>query len=126
MEKLMQMELEFAPTGADVQAAPAKCEEPAPYLYKYRELKAKHPDAVLLFRGGDYYVTYYEDAQLIAQVLGVTVERRGEGRTPQACFPFHALDCFLPKLIRAGYRVAICEEIEPMPQRKRKSFKAPR
>lgn len=60
----MQMELEFAPTGADVQAVPAKCEEPAPYLYKYRELKVKHPDAVLLFRGGDYYVTFYEDAQL--------------------------------------------------------------
>lgn len=75
---------------------------------QYQRLKAKHPDALLLFRVGDFYETYCDDAQDCGRILGVTVLNNKSYRL--AGFPYHALDVYLPKLIRAGKRVAICEE----------------
>ena len=85
-------------------------------LTTYKELKAKHPDAVLLFRCGDFYETYEDDAKICADVLGITLTKRtgspkGEGY--MAGFPHHALDAYLPKIVRAGHRVAICDMPEP-------------
>jgi DNA mismatch repair protein MutS len=74
----------------------------------YRELKQKHPDAVILFSDGDFYESYEEDAEVTAEILGLVVTRREY----KICgFPRHALDTYLPKLIRAGKRVAICDTI---------------
>jgi DNA mismatch repair protein MutS len=79
------------------------------------DLKAKHPDAVLLFRCGDFYETYSEDAIVASEILGITLTKRANGSAKtveMAGFPFHALDTYLPKLIRAGKRVAICDQLE--------------
>ena len=76
------------------------------------DLKAKHPDALLLFRCGDFYETYEEDAKECARVLGITLTKRSDTGTAMAGFPHHALDTYLPKLIRAGKRVAICDQLE--------------
>ena len=87
-----------------------------PMMAQFRSLKTKHPDAILLFRCGDFYETYCEDAITAAQVLGITLTRRNNkgktATTEMAGFPYHALDSYLPKLIRAGYRVAICDQLE--------------
>ena len=86
------------------------------------ELKAKHPDAVILFRVGDFYETYFEDAKKIAEVLGLTLTRQAKTEMDLTGFPYHALDTYLPKLIRAGLRVAICDDIsEPVKLKKRGS-----
>ena len=80
----------------------------------YRELKKKHPDALLLFRCGDFYETYEQDAKVCAKVLGITLTFRDLGEhIDMAGFPHHALDTYLPKIIRAGHRVAICDMPEP-------------
>ena len=77
---------------------------------KFNELKAKHPDAVILFRAGDFYESFFDDAKKVTEVIGI------------AGFPYHALDTYLPKLIRAGIRVAICDDIsEPIKLKKRDS-----
>lgn len=85
-------------------------------LYKqYAEMKKKHPDAVILFRCGDFYETFAEDAQTASEVLGITLTTRANGKDRRiflAGFPHHALDTYLPKLVRAGHRVAICEQLE--------------
>ena len=86
-------------------------------MKQFYDLKAKHPDAVLLFRCGDFYETYAEDAVVAAQILGITLTRRNNGKenmpsTEMAGFPYHALDTYLPKLVRAGKRVAICDQLE--------------
>ena len=85
-------------------------------MRQYAELKAKHPDAVLLFRCGDFYETYLEDAVIASRILGITLTRRNNGNnckgSEMAGFPFHALDTYLPKLVRAGKRVAICDQLE--------------
>jgi len=86
-----------------------------PLMKQYNELKAKHPDAVLLFRVGDFYETFGEDAILTSKILGITLTRRANGSASfieLAGFPYHALDTYLPKLVRAGQRVAICEQLE--------------
>ena len=86
-----------------------------PLMKQYFEMKAKHPDAVLLFRVGDFYETYCEDAIISAEILGITLTRRANGAAKSiemAGFPHHALDTYLPKLVRAGKRVAICEQLE--------------
>ena len=81
----------------------------------FNELKAKHPDAVILFRVGDFYESYFDDAKKIADVLGLTLTRQAKTKMDLAGFPYHALDTYLPKLIRAGLRVAICDDIsEPI------------
>lgn len=86
-----------------------------PLMKQYFEMKAKHPDAVLLFRVGDFYETYSDDAVASAEILGITLTRRANGAAKtveMAGFPHHALDTYLPKLVRAGKRVAICEQLE--------------
>ena len=86
-----------------------------PLMKQYFEMKAKHPDAILLFRVGDFYETYCEDAITAAEILGITLTRRANGAAKSiemAGFPHHALDTYLPKLVRAGKRVAICEQLE--------------
>ena len=86
-----------------------------PMMKQYFELKAKHPDAVLLFRCGDFYETYSEDAVIASDILGITLTKRANGQAKHvemAGFPHHALDTYLPKLIRAGKRVAICDQLE--------------
>lgn len=86
-----------------------------PMMKQYFDLKAKHPDALMLFRCGDFYETYSEDAVTASQILGITLTRRANGQTKtveMAGFPHHALDTYLPKLIRAGRRVAICDQLE--------------
>lgn len=77
---------------------------------QFKEMKKKHPDALLLFRVGDFYETFHEDAEKAAEVLGITITKRG--KTMLAGFPHHALDTYLPKLTKAGVRVAICEQLE--------------
>lgn len=90
-----------------------KCAE-TPLMRQYNQFKAKHPDAILLFRVGDFYETYGEDAVKSSKILGITLTRHGKGasQTELAGFPHHALDTYLPRLVRAGYRVAICEQLE--------------
>ena len=86
-----------------------------PLMKQYFEMKAKHPDAVLLFRVGDFYETYSDDAVAASEILGITLTRRANGAAKaveMAGFPHHALDTYLPKLVRAGKRVAICEQLE--------------
>ena len=86
-----------------------------PMMKQYFEFKAQHPDAVLLFRCGDFYETYSEDAIIASEILGITLTRRANGQAKtveMAGFPHHALDTYLPKLIRAGRRVAICDQLE--------------
>lgn len=86
-----------------------------PLMVQYRQMKAKHPDAVLLFRVGDFYETFCEDAITASEVLGITLTRRANGKSgcvELAGFPHHALDTYLPRLVRAGKRVAICEQLE--------------
>ena len=87
-----------------------------PMMSQFRSLKTKHPDAILLFRCGDFYETYNEDAVTAAQILGITLtHRNNKGKVASvemAGFPYHALDTYLPKLIRAGKRVAICDQLE--------------
>ena len=86
-----------------------------PLMKQYFEMKPKHPDAVLLFRVGDFYETYSDDAIVAAEILGITLTRRANGAAKaveMAGFPHHALDTYLPKLVRAGKRVAICEQLE--------------
>lgn len=86
-----------------------------PMMKQYFDLKAKHPDAIMLFRCGDFYETYSEDAVAASEILGITLTRRANGQAKtveMAGFPHHALDTYLPKLIRAGRRVAICDQLE--------------
>ena len=86
-----------------------------PLMKQYFEIKRKHPDAVLLFRVGDFYETFLEDAVTASEILGITLTRRANGSAQSvelAGFPHHALDTYLPKLVRAGKRVAICDQLE--------------
>lgn len=90
------------------ETTPAK--RPISIEKQFKEMKKKHPDALLLFRVGDFYETFHEDAEKAAEVLGITITKRG--MTMLAGFPHHALDTYLPKLTKAGVRVAICEQLE--------------
>ncbi len=87
-----------------------------PLMKQYASVKAKYPDTILLFRMGDFYETFDEDAKTTSKVLGITLTRRGKagdvGETPLAGFPYHALETYLPKLLKAGLRVAVCEQLE--------------
>ncbi|MDY6241898.1 MAG: DNA mismatch repair protein MutS [Prevotella sp.] len=96
-----------------------------PMMRQFFSLKAKHPDALMLFRCGDFYETYCDDAVEAARILGITLTRRNNGASAgaeMAGFPHHALDTYLPKLIRAGKRVAICDQLED-PKKKRAAIK---
>ncbi|MCS6990396.1 MAG: DNA mismatch repair protein MutS [Chitinophagales bacterium] len=86
-----------------------------PLMRQYAALKARYPDAILLFRVGDFYETFDQDAVITSQVLGIVLTKRANGAAyaqDMAGFPYHALDTYLPKLVRAGYRVAICDQLE--------------
>lgn len=87
-----------------------------PMMRQFFEMKSKHPEALLLFRCGDFYETYCEDAVEASRILGITLTRRNNGGATgsieMAGFPHHALDTYLPKLIRAGKRVAVCDQLE--------------
>lgn len=114
-----------AEAKAEKEAEPVKEAEPkvkkvesvaaTPLMRQYKEMKKKHPDAILLFRVGDFYEIFGEDAITASDVLGITLTRRANGKKSSielAGFPHHALDSYLPKLVRAGHRVAICEQLE--------------
>jgi DNA mismatch repair protein MutS len=91
-----------------------------PLMSQYAQVKAKYPEAVLLFRVGDFYETFAEDAEKTARALGITLTSRNNGGSDIALagFPYHSLDLYMPRLVRAGYRVAICEQMEkPVPGR---------
>ena len=86
-----------------------------PLMSQYYKIKEAHPDTILLFRVGDFFETFEEDAKTAAKVLGITLTKRNNGNaedTPLAGFPHHAIDTYLPKLVRAGFRVAVCEQVE--------------
>ncbi len=86
-----------------------------PLMKQYRDIKSKYPDSVLLFRVGDFYETFHDDAIIASKVLGIILTKRGAGsssETKLAGFPYHSLDTYLHKLVKAGYRVAICEQLE--------------
>ncbi len=94
-----------------------KDDEPTPMMKQFKSLKEKHPDAILLFRCGDFYETYLQDAVDSSKILGITLTQRSNGGMQKmpiqmAGFPHHALDTYLPKLVRAGRRVAICDQLE--------------
>ena len=96
-------------------AAKEKATKETPLMKQYNEIKAKYPDACLLFRVGDFYETFGEDAVRTAQILGITLTKRGAGTTSEtelAGFPHHAVNVYLPKLVKAGLRVAICDQLE--------------
>ena len=93
----------------------AKSKEDTPLLKQYFSIKAQHPEAILLYRVGDFYETYSDDAVTVSKVLGIVLTRRSNGEkgdTQMAGFPHHALESYLHKLIRAGYKVAICDQLE--------------
>ncbi len=127
---------EVAQAEAAPQVEDVKAEKPkrisrkvsdTPLMQQYREMKKKHPDAVLLFRVGDFYETFGEDAVICAEVLKITLTRRANGKDNYielAGFPHHALDTYLPKLVRAGKRVAICEQLEEPKKRKKATAEA--
>ena len=86
-----------------------------PLMKQYNQIKGKYPDAILLFRVGDFYETFGEDAIKASKVLGITLTKRANGSAKfieLAGFPYHSLDTYLPKLVKAGFRVAICDQLE--------------
>src|SRR5262249_32858780 len=89
-----------------------------PAMRQYREQKEAVGEAILLFRMGDFYELFYDDAVLGAKILGITLTSRDSGRTPLAGIPYHALDSYLGKLVAAGYKVAISEQVQDASQAK--------
>jgi len=103
-----------SPTNNCVAMAKTKTED-TPLMQQHRAIKQKYPDAILLFRVGDFYETFGQDAVLASQILGITLTKRNNGAASSselAGFPHHALDTYLHKLVKAGYRVAICDQLE--------------
>lgn len=103
-----------------VVVSKAKVVKETPLMKQYNQIKAKYPDALLLFRIGDFYETFGEDAIKAAGVLGIVLTHRNNGgdRTELAGFPHHSLNTYLPKLVKAGMRVAICDQLEDPKQTK--------
>ena len=86
-----------------------------PLMKQYGQIKSSYPDAILLFRMGDFYETFGEDAVITSKLLGIILTKRANGKASDvdlAGFPYHSLDNYLPKLVTAGYKVAICEQVE--------------
>src|SRR6188474_2066081 len=99
----------------------SKSNADTPMMQQHKAIKIKYPDALLLFRVGDFYETFGEDAVRASQVLGITLTKRNNGAavsTELAGFPHHALDTYLHKLVKAGYRVAVCDQLEDPKQAK--------
>lgn len=102
-------------TNNDCSMAKSKKKEPTPLMQQYYKMKEQHPDAILLFRMGDFYETFGKDAIITSKILGITLTKRSNGAASDvelAGFPHHAIDNYLPKLVRSGQRVAICEQLE--------------
>jgi len=92
-----------------------------PLMQQHRAIKQKYPDAILLFRVGDFYETFGQDAVLASQILGITLTKRNNGAAADAAlagFPHHSLDTYLHKLVKAGHRVAVCDQLEDPKQAK--------
>ena len=101
--------------SSDTEDTKVKKKGSTPLMRQYYAIKERHPQAILLFRMGDFYETFEDDAKTVSRILGITLTTRNNGSSddvPMAGFPHHAVDTHLPKLIRAGLRVAICEQIE--------------
>src|SRR6187402_3523379 len=99
----------------------SKATADTPLMQQHRAIKQKYPDAILLFRVGDFYETFGEDAIVASKVLGITLTKRNNGSASSselAGFPHHAMDTYLHKLVKAGYRVAICDQLEDPKQAK--------
>ena len=95
--------------------ATAKSSADTPLMQQHRAIKQRYPDAILLFRVGDFYETFGEDAIVASKVLGITLTKRNNGAAASselAGFPYHALDTYLHKLVKAGHRVAVCDQLE--------------
>ena len=92
----------------------AKAPKETPLMKQYNQIKARHPQALLLFRVGDFYETFGEDAITASKILGIVLTNRNNGgsKLELAGFPHHSLDTYLPKLVRSGQRVAICDQLE--------------
>ena len=105
-----------AEPSAESESAPQaeQVSEPSALAKAYEQMKAKHPDSILLFRCGDFYESFGEDAKAVSEVLGITLTRRNakDITAQMAGFPHQALDTYLPKLVRAGKRVAICDTLQ--------------
>ena len=105
---------ELEKLGYDINGKKLKTEDkPKDYIAEHAKMKEKHPDSVILFRVGDFYETYGEDAKTVSETLGIILSQRkaSKGTETALCgFPHHALDTYLPKLIKGGVRVAICED----------------
>ncbi len=110
--EIEQQPEETAVEQPEVQEPVAEVKELSPIMKQFHDLKEQHPDAVLLFRVGDFYETYEEDAETASQILGIVLTTRNTDGTKMAGFPHHALDTYLPKLVRAGKRIAICDQLE--------------
>ena len=103
--------------GSPVKMLEMKQEKIAetPLMKQYFKVKAEHPEAILLFRVGDFYETFADDALVASKVLGIVLTKRANGAAssvPLAGFPHHSIDSYLPKLVRAGYKVAVCDQLE--------------
>ncbi len=101
--------------------------QPSPFLAQYLEVKARHPDALLFFRMGDFYELFFEDAEKAAAALDITLTARGQNQgdpIPMAGVPFHAAEGYLARLIRQGFRVAVCEQLEDPAEAKKRGSKA--
>ena len=99
-----------------------KTKKETPLMKQYHQIKSKYPDALLLFRVGDFYETFGEDAVKASKVLGIVLTKRHNGAANEielAGFPHHSLNTYLPKLVRAGHRVAICDQLEDPKQTKK-------
>ena len=110
-----QSYLKFEIVAKKSAATPDKAPKETPLMKQYNEIKNKYPDACLLFRVGDFYETFGEDAVRAAGILGITLTKRGAGsetETALAGFPHHSINTYLPKLVKAGLRVAICDQLE--------------
>jgi len=102
-------DLDFNPSSAEDSL------KTTPLMEQYLSIKSQYQDMLLLYRMGDFYETFYDDAKVISRVLGIALTKRAHGKAadvPLAGFPYHALDNYLPKLVQAGHRVAICEQVE--------------
>ena len=100
---------------------------PSPFLLQYLEIKDRHQDALLFFRMGDFYELFFEDAQIAAEVLDITLTARGKDSgepIPMAGVPFHAAEGYLARLIKAGHRVAVCEQLETPEEAKKRGYKS--
>lgn len=122
---MRQLDLFAAFAAAEVQPVPKPAASPVKQkvkplvvdtescalLRQWQEIKEQYPDALLLFRVGDFYELYNEDAEQASKILSITLTHRGRSKIPMCGFPYHALEAYLPRLVRQGCRVAICDEI---------------